>query len=67
MASQHDVRKEMGARVSDTAVEPFRLAALGTATYLSYWTLFFSVCRACVGGAQRVPQADGVSRHFTAT
>ena len=29
--------------------EPFRLAALGTATYLSYWQLFFAFCGACVG------------------
>lgn len=29
--------------------DPLRLAALGTATYLSYWTLFFAVCRACGG------------------
>jgi hypothetical protein len=36
-----------------TLAEPFRLAALGTATYLSYWKLFYAVCGACVGQRQK--------------
>lgn len=31
--------------------EPLRLAALGTATYLSYWRLFFALCRTCSGSS----------------
>jgi hypothetical protein len=30
-------------------VEPLQLASIGAATYLSYWTLFFAICRACSG------------------
>lgn len=31
-----------------TMIDALRLAALGTATYLSYWSLFFALCRAGV-------------------
>ena len=67
MASRQRVGEEVGRRVSNTVVEHFRLAALGTATYLSYWTLFFSVCRACGDSTQRAPQTETVSRRLIAT
>lgn len=41
----------MGRKGQQTAVpgaaviEALRLASLGTATYLSYWSLFFALCR----------------------
>jgi hypothetical protein len=48
MANQ-DNKRVIGPRFRFGLMEPVRLASLGTATYLSYWSLFFAVCRACSG------------------
>ena len=49
MSNRQDSRKQVAAAGVSVITEPLRLATLGTATYLSYWTLFFAVCRACSG------------------
>ena len=48
MSSQPAVNRYQQPQAAVLA-EPVRLAALGTATYLSYWKLFFAFCDACFG------------------